>query len=70
MRVYAYAALCGLQSLGWDLNDLTLQQRWIFDSAFEEKRQNQREAETKVYTKPSKPAIPRKKVVKSDFMSR
>lgn len=76
MRVYAYAALCGLQSLGWKLNTLVATGKCILEPEFEQRRERQRDAETKkdaeskVYTKPPEQAINKKRIIKSDFMSR
>lgn len=36
IRNYAYAALCGLQSMGWSVNIITEEQRLIMDSEYEE----------------------------------
>lgn len=38
-RVYAYAALCGLQSMGWKVNILVEDENLIMDAMFEERRQ-------------------------------
>lgn len=70
MRVYAYAALCGLQSLGWKLNNLVVDGKCILPPEFDERRRRQREAESKPYTKPAEKVINKRRVVKSDFMSR
>lgn len=66
MRCYAYAALCGLQSLGWKVNLITEERRLILPPEFEEKRQAKREQ----ITTHTAIAQPRKKtrVVKSKFM--
>jgi phage terminase large subunit GpA-like protein len=40
-RVYAYAALCGLQSAGWQVNIITREERLIVGPEYEEKRQRQ-----------------------------
>lgn len=39
-RVYAYAALCGLQSMGWRVNMITAEQKLIMDAMFDERRQS------------------------------
>ena len=70
MRVYAYAALIGLKSLGWKINELIDTKKLILPAEFEEKRQIQKGIESRAYTNPAKQVINKQRVVKSEFMSR
>jgi phage terminase large subunit GpA-like protein len=53
-RVYAYAALCGLQAQGWQVNIITKEQRLVVTQEYEDRRQ-QSLARVRGVPMPSKP---------------
>lgn len=73
LRVYAYSALCGLQQLGWNLNQLVDSQRLVLLSTKNKAESKQEDSHSQNSAKP-KPSIQKaqrsKERVRSKFMSR
>ena len=69
IRGYAYAALCGLQSMGWSVNIITEEQRLIMDSEYEEILEK-RVTDTAGRQETSSPRRRIRRVNKSSYASR
>lgn len=65
-RVYAYAALCGLQAMGWNLNNIVTNQKLILLSTPNSGNSNQEHTNPRPVQKVNK----KPKSMKSNFMSK